>query len=75
VEKLTDHVSALAAVNIYRLGYLLIFLGRITTPTAFGLSISLCAVVLSAKLWVSNHYSPAYETSHGSIISSPADHE
>jgi hypothetical protein len=33
-------VSALAAVNIYRFGYLLIFLGRITTPTGFGLSIS-----------------------------------
>jgi hypothetical protein len=40
VEKLKTMVSALAAVNIYRLGYLLIFLGRITTPTGFGLSIS-----------------------------------
>ena len=36
-------LTALTAANVYRLGYLLIFLGRITTPTVFALSITLLA--------------------------------
>ena len=32
-------LSALLLLNVYRLGYLLIFLGRITTATPFPMSI------------------------------------
>ena len=42
MEKFMDNViGSSGGVMLYRLGYLLIFLGRITIPIAFALSITL----------------------------------
>ena len=58
MKKFTDNViGSIAAVNVYSLGYLSNFLGRITTASAFGLSMSFQSGDLGKAIEFSTAYS------------------